>query len=655
MAIDDNTTYGLTGAQIKDQVAQIKKRAVSVGEDGSSHVEFADNIHTDSLSNNNESFIFRTTGGKSSLLNGEATLHKISGGMKKTTISAEAGVTTEESFAQTNSASMNVQDFVNNFLKSYWGWSDYDVEQNFYNQYLRINISSDYGGGNFGWEIWFGGSFFGSSDSDLFQYQTQFGLSLQDWGAQTVGDYFVITYQPAQYSYTPAKATELLSTGFNQYDATAGYAHVKGNNQYRIDGIYTSLGFTTTIGGTTAPVTVTNGKFTPTEDGYIYVTGGSGDILIALVWSGTRDNEPYEPYEESTVTIPTKDASNNDLPTATYGMPKVGNVADELDFDAKTYTQKIGYYPYSQQNLETVQALDVDYVYDTNSIFYVLSSPTTFTLSSDISGDYIANDYGTEWFFDSEAPFSADITYIANLVDKIRTIKDIQQIGHQLKLEDNVLSHTVKLTQDDYNYNINGTDCVAIWLLPAGMYTCSGKDNIKIAEDQYNAYTGTERMYLVGELTASNYRVVYCFNTTGTQIYGISYNEYGGTTGYSNYLDSNQISQEFFYRSSSEPSKWDRMDALWINQSNQTAYLYKEQDQTTGFQIWSQITPTVSDAAPTSSTYGSEGTMYIYLDKSGNTPEAHLYICTSATFEQDPDTSEWLTVTTWQEIGGAPL
>ena len=311
-------------------------------------------------------------------------------------------------------------------------------------------VTNDSGGGSY------------TSDVELSAY---WGCTVSG-GTVATNDYFDTIFGQASIgTLTTATPTSFVSTGYNQYNATAGYAHVKGSNQYRVSGTYTSLGFTTEVGGTTSAVTVTSGKFTPSEDGYIYVNGASGDILIALVWSGIRDTDPFEAYETSTVAIPTVDASNNPLPTATYGIPSVNTVRDELNFDEKKYYQRVGHYAYSAENLATVQALGVDYWYDESDIFYVLETPVVYTLADSVSGEYEANDFGTEEFVGTTVAPLTDVFYMDNLVDKLRNLADIQTIGSGLTLTDGELTaagggsgsaYTVYSTKTTSNSNRGG-------------------------------------------------------------------------------------------------------------------------------------------------------------------------------------------------------
>ena len=390
-----------------DYDLQDSKAARSVNGTTDSHVEQADEIYTTSTQISTSAFVYRTTAGDVSIETGAASINYLEGNTVQTGHTDEV-LDVESAFADSGTTVA--------IDASTW----------------RTTVSTD-GAYTFSYD----GSDWKLDDATV--TLATYGLTVT--GTVTEGDSITVTYVALVIgTLATTTPTSFVATGFNQYDATAGYAHVVGNNQYRIAGTYTALGFTTTIGGTTTAVTVTDNKFTPTEDGYIYVTGASGDILIALVWSGTMDSEPYSAYSTSTITIPTADANSTALPTASYGMPSVGNVRDKLSFAEKTYVQNIGHYAYSAENLATVQALGVAYVYDLTHIFYVLPEPITYTLANTVSGAYTANDYGTEEFLGTTVPVNTSITYGNSLVDKLRNLLTIQSIGTGLTMTGTELS-----------------------------------------------------------------------------------------------------------------------------------------------------------------------------------------------------------------------
>jgi len=144
------------------------------------------------------------------------------------------------------------------------------------------------------------------------------------------------------------------------------------------------------------------------NDGYvIVVVSNKSDLCIHPKWSGIADTT-YAAYEApSVITFPlvgtrTGSSTEEDLPLALYGMPAINTVADTLNLDTDTYIQRIGYLPNTDANLEAVIALGVDYIYDEDSIYYVLTYPIVYTVNA--TSDYVVNDFGTEEFIGTDIP-----------------------------------------------------------------------------------------------------------------------------------------------------------------------------------------------------------------------------------------------------------
>lgn len=400
---------------------QDSKAARSVDGDTASHVEEANQIHTSTGVYQNADFVFRTSAGDASISNGAARLISIKG-------HTEQIGHVDEQLSQ--SASFT------NTTTTYTFDADTFRANPVVAACSTLRGTATYDGA--AWE------FSGFKDDlayvDAFD-PAAFGFTIT--GNVVAGDTISIIYTALVVGMLDlATPGVFVATGYNQYDSDAGLAHVIGGNQYRIAGTYTSLDFATSLGGALTPVTVVDGKFTPDEDGYIFVNGASGDILIALVWSGIRDNDPFEPYETSEIVLPMEDADGVYLPIADWGFGSVGDVRDEINFSDKTYIQRLGYYDYTPENLATVQAMGVDYLYDDSMILYVLTTPIIHNLDSQVSGEYIVNDFGTEEFQGTFNSIYASIYYGNNLVDKLRNILDIQSVGPGLALNGSELQIT---------------------------------------------------------------------------------------------------------------------------------------------------------------------------------------------------------------------
>lgn len=386
-----------TDYELKDS-----KAARSVDGD-TSHVQEANEIYTTTSQSQTDAFAFRTAAGAMSINSGPATISTIYGTTIQTGHTDEVLNVTGSFQTEGTTAELNKET-----------WRTQALEDGTY--------IFAYDGTN--WKL-----------EDTTVTLATYGLTVS--GTVVEGDSISVEYVALVVgTLSTATPTSFKATGFNQYNATAGYAHVVGGNQYRVAGTYTQVQFATTPTGAKSTVTVENNKFTPEEDGYIFVTG-SGNILVALVWSGTMDSEPWSAYSDNGFNIPTTDADGTQLPTATYGFPSVHGVRDEIDFAGKLYQQRIGHYAYSAQNLATVEALGVDYIYDLSDIFYVLPDLVVYELANTVSGAYEVNDYGTEEYVGTDVPLTTVITYGNSLVDKLRNLADVQSIGTGLTLGSN--------------------------------------------------------------------------------------------------------------------------------------------------------------------------------------------------------------------------
>ena len=323
---------------------------------------------------------------------------------------------------------------------------------------------------------------------------------------QSVGSSVTIEFtQSSTMTLKTAKPIGFESVGYNQAPG-ADDIRLIADNEYRIAcDSFTSIEVTPFDGSAIYTITPDeNNKFTPAKSGWGHVNDAVGQVLIALVWSGSRDNDPWEStwfYEKN---IPMADKNGNALPPASYGFPSVGEVADEVNYHNKQYIQRVGHYAYSAENLEIVQALDTTYTYDSTDIFYVLDEPIVYELPEYTTGVYTVNDYGTEWFIVDalgtplEIPLETKIIYGSNLVDKLRNLADIQEVGDGLTLDDGMLSSSsiIELTEADYNYPENAPTSVALWLLKPGFYTRGTGVSVKITT---TTSLGSDEVAVVGK------------------------------------------------------------------------------------------------------------------------------------------------------------
>ena len=276
-------------------------------------------------------------------------------------------------------------------------------------------------------------------------------VDLADYGITVTGtpianDEIVVNYTKADFgTIVNATPTSFKSIGFNLYDHTTGWARVVGSEDgqwYNVKGTYTSLEFYTDKTGTGTSITPTtytigsystNSGFPIYQDGYVKVTGGNNtDTMINLIWSGYMIDAEYQAYAEDTISIPTTDASSNPLPTQ---LRAIGDTRDVINFDLDTWVKKIDTAVYSQATLEAMLSEHptwvegVDYEWDNSYIYFVSATPTTYQLSSTITGIYDVDDFGIEEVLGTDIAVTCAILYGQNLKDKLR--RDVLTIGQQ--------------------------------------------------------------------------------------------------------------------------------------------------------------------------------------------------------------------------------
>ena len=385
------------------------------------HVALADNLYSIDNQEIYGGYIFRTAGGTASIDSGEAELTTIYG-------NTEAQGRTEGSLSIVSSS----EDLSATINSDDWE-------------------SSDLGG--------LSGSFPFLYDTDHWEYSGELA-DLADYGISVTGtpqnnDTLTVTcVVEVRGTLVTAKPTSFKAMGLNQFDKANnilanksidssgnvvantgtyvcwihavgglddGYTVYSSNNAVLRIGLSESVPTGSTTGIEIVTSNVGTSYVTPDEDCYICVVVSDIDTLcVHPKWSGYED-ATYEAYSESTITIPTADANSDPLPTASYGIPSVGSVRDELSLDLKIYTKRIGQMAYSSANLATVKAMGVDYDYDATNIFYVLTTPVVYTLANTVSAAYTAADFGTEEFVGAAVKLYAQHVYGQNLRDKLRT------------------------------------------------------------------------------------------------------------------------------------------------------------------------------------------------------------------------------------------
>lgn len=245
--------------------------------------------------------------------------------------------------------------------------------------------------------------------------------------------------------------TAIKTVGFNAYNHATGKAYVIGGNQYQITGAYTSI---TEDGVTITPDS--NGKFTPTKNGELVIADGdSTTTCVHLVWSGKRDGE-YEEHWEETRNIPVAQINTDGTITESAtgktrlfpdGLCSVGDVYDEViptkaikRIGKQTITGAIGdeitlsgcklsateYKSVSDYGTLANGVLTLTAAVTDKDVLYELETPVEVTFAEPLNLTYRVSDFGTETVLPVNTsipvttPIRIDAVYGLNAVDFVR-------------------------------------------------------------------------------------------------------------------------------------------------------------------------------------------------------------------------------------------
>lgn len=220
------------------------------------------------------------------------------------------------------------------------------------------------------------------------------------------------------------------------------------------------------------------------------------DICINLSHTGYRNGE-YEPYNKEVFSLPISEITN--------GQPlrSVGDVFDEIN--ATTYIQRIGQRAFADGDAEDATVLT-----DGTTTNYPLAEKIVTPIDISFDLNYYVDDFGTEKALldDGSPQFRADIVYLFNAVDRIRSSVNWGDIKDALN---------DKIDIDTLNKALSMETITAVALSPNTYYNGFGKNigdyfgGIKIETDA-NIYTATvdvkggEVYRLKGKGNADGYR-----------------------------------------------------------------------------------------------------------------------------------------------------
>ena len=353
-------------------------------------VPTADNLNSTVNQSTADTYMFRTSGGNTSVKTGEASVSTIKGSNVHTGYSAPVADAVSSNDELT--VSINVNTFLGQ-MTSASGEAEFTYDGS--------------------WKL-------NGSAVDLATY----GITVS--GTPENSDTITVTYaKEVRGTITQSNPQSFVATGWNLAKYTTAYsgytnlAKVKkysADRGYGISGTYTSIYYSATLTGEKTAVTVTAGKFQISADGYIWLTGGNNtDTAIWITWEDWL-NEPnggtWEAYSDTVI-----DLSGVMGLYFSNGLMKAGGYQDEINLSTGKAYSRVARLAYSAENLATVIALGTDYEYDEDYIWYGKASADEYTITT--GNSYAVNDHGTEYFTGTDIGVYALQIYGNNLKNKL--------------------------------------------------------------------------------------------------------------------------------------------------------------------------------------------------------------------------------------------
>ena len=388
---------GNTSLPLRDQGAVRSVNGAAADAAGNvriTRVETADNLVADDAQSNLGLFVMRTSGGTTSIADGDAWLARLRGHMAHTgaqseVLTCEVSAAPREEGVEPISAALDAEAFKAAVSES---------------TVITLTYATEWSAN-----------------------PTLIGVTVT--GIPVAGDEIVITYVKADRGViTPAAPTSFRSTGWNLYSHANGYARVvKYSDQYgfRVEGAYTGLAFSQTVNGARETITPANGHFNVPTDGYVWVTGGSAaSTCVYMTWSNWLEGHggDFEPYAEDVIDLTELMAER--FPD---GLLAVGAAADEIDLSLQRATSAVEKLAYSEETIAALEQAGRAYEADRESIYAVRVTPLAFDIH--IENRYTVSDHGMEYFTGAAVPVDTATFYGQNLRDKLR--KDVLTISQQ--------------------------------------------------------------------------------------------------------------------------------------------------------------------------------------------------------------------------------
>ena len=335
-------------------------------------------------------------------------------------------------------------------------------------------------------------------------YTTSWSDDPEDYGVTVTGtpvsgDQITIVYvKEDRGTIIQSDPQSLISTGWNLYDHDKGYAialKYADTATFKIEGTYTAVKFASTISGDQSTITPSDGLFTIPSNGYIFVTGGNAtDTAVYMTWTDwVLDGPTWAAYSEDEIDL--SDVMEDYFP---YGLLRVGDVRDEIDFNTGTAISNVERLAYSAENLATAVASGRTYECDTDYIYLERAAAVVHDIELD--GEYSVSDHGIEYFTDTSIAVYAIVIYGNNLKNKLErdVLTKSQDLVDNLTTNDGTKALSAKqgkLLNDQIGSNNRGT---TVSLSQNQTYTCPSDGYVAICNNKsqigYCTITGANNL-----------------------------------------------------------------------------------------------------------------------------------------------------------------
>lgn len=260
------------------------------------------------------------------------------------------------------------------------------------------------------------------------------GYGITVSGEPVSGDQITVNYTAEDRgTIIQSDPQRMVSTGWNLAKATeeyTGFTHLAVALKYastatfKIIGTYTGVKFSSTLTGDKTTITPSDGLFTISANGYLWVAGGDTSTAIYMTWEDWILDGPTAAEEYTETVIDLSDVMEDYFPN---GLLRAGDVRDEINFNTGKAISNIERLAYSEENLAAAIASGRTYEYDTNYIY--LERAAAVENEIELSGEYTANDHGIEYFTGTSVSVYAITIYGNNLKNKLE--RDVVTLSAQ--------------------------------------------------------------------------------------------------------------------------------------------------------------------------------------------------------------------------------